>query len=57
MNTHEIAIQNKLNEIINFHITDLNKKTFIRKRIFTFQICILSLLFNGAAGFSLGVII
>ena len=26
MNTHEIAIQNKLNEIINFHISDPNKK-------------------------------
>ena len=26
MNTHEITIKNKLNEIINFHITDLNKK-------------------------------
>ena len=28
MNTHEIAIQNKLNEIINFHIKLLYKGMF-----------------------------
>lgn len=31
------------------------KKNFIRKRIFTFQVCILSFLLNGTSGFSFGV--
>lgn len=31
------------------------KKNFIRKRIFTFQVCILSFILNGTSGFSFGV--
>ena len=34
MNTHEIAIQNKLDEIINFQISDPNKKKLLLESVF-----------------------